>query len=35
MLDEIDTEALSQMADDSSFAEFDFSDDDEKDQPKL
>ncbi|MCC6227781.1 MAG: FHA domain-containing protein [Phycisphaerales bacterium] len=35
VLDEIDTEALSQMADDSSFAEFDFSDDDEKDQPKL
>lgn len=35
VLDEIDTETLSNMADDSSFAEFDFSDDDEKDQPKL
>jgi pSer/pThr/pTyr-binding forkhead associated (FHA) protein len=35
VLDEIDTETLSKMADDSSFAEFDFSDDDEKNQPKL
>lgn len=35
VLDEIDAEALSNMADDSSFADFDFSDDDEKNQPKL
>ncbi len=35
VLDEIDTDALSNLDDDSSFADFDFSDDDEKDQPKL
>ncbi|MBL8760498.1 MAG: FHA domain-containing protein [Phycisphaerae bacterium] len=35
VLDEVDTETLSNLADDSSFADFDFSDDDDKNQPKL